>query len=316
MPETLTLTIDVASMTLAQRLAGPHHEYLDKLEKLLNIRVLDNSTVFKLTGEAEAVKMGQHAFHALIEIAQRRDLDPMDLNSVIDHLKGRESGAKTQQGISEIATRRKTVGAKTVTQSKYIEAMNTKPLVFGVGPAGTGKTYLAVAHAVRAFEEGKAERLILTRPAVEAGERLGFLPGDMKEKIDPFLRPIYDALFDLMGGEKVEKAMVAGAIEIAPLAFMRGRTLSNAVVLVDEAQNTTSMQMKMVLTRLGQGSQMIVTGDPSQVDLPPMVTSGLTDALKILANLDEVSITTFTSKDVVRHALVAKIIDAYDKAKK
>jgi len=195
-----------------------------------------------------------------------------------------------------------------------MRALKRHELVFGTGPAGTGKTWLAVAHAVALFERKEVDRIILSRPAVEAGERLGFLPGDMREKVDPYLRPIYDALFDLMDARIVERAMQSGEIEIAPLAFMRGRTLSNAVVILDEAQNTTSMQMKMFLTRLGENGRMIVTGDPSQTDLPSGQTSGLAEAIRLLADIDGVGHVAFTKDDVVRHELVARIVEAYDNA--
>ena len=195
-----------------------------------------------------------------------------------------------------------------------MRALKRHELVFGAGPAGTGKTWLAVAHAVALFERKEVDRIILSRPAVEAGERLGFLPGDMREKVDPYLRPIYDALFDLMDARIVERAMQSGEIEIAPLAFMRGRTLANAVVILDEAQNTTSMQMKMFLTRLGENGRMIVTGDPSQTDLPSGQTSGLSEAIRLLADVEGVGHVTFTADDVVRHELVARIVEAYDNA--
>ena len=204
--------------------------------------------------------------------------------------------------------------ARTAAQDAYIRALRRHALVFGTGPAGTGKTWLAVAHAVSLFERKEVDRIILSRPAVEAGERLGFLPGDMREKVDPYLRPIYDALYDLMDARIVERAMQTGEIEIAPLAFMRGRTLSNAVVILDEAQNTTAMQMKMFLTRLGENSRMIVTGDPSQVDLPPGQTSGLAEAMRLLDGVEGIGHAVFTAEDVVRHELVARIVAAYDKA--
>jgi phosphate starvation-inducible PhoH-like protein len=195
-----------------------------------------------------------------------------------------------------------------------MRAMERAELVFGVGPAGTGKTYLAVAHAATLLERGDINRIILSRPAVEAGERLGFLPGDMKEKVDPYLRPLYDALYDMMRPEHVERCITSGVIEVAPLAFMRGRTLANAVVILDEAQNTTSMQMKMFLTRLGENSKMIVTGDPSQVDLPRGEKSGLIEAVHLLDGIEGVHISRFNDKDVVRHALVGRIVRAYDQA--
>jgi phosphate starvation-inducible PhoH-like protein len=215
----------------------------------------------------------------------------------------------------QIATRKRgPVRARNAAQNTYIKLLKQRELVFAEGPAGTGKTWLAVGHAVSLLEQGQAERLILSRPAVEAGERLGFLPGDMREKVDPYLRPIYDALYDFMEARHVERGLTTGMIEIAPLAFMRGRTLTNAVVLLDEAQNTTSMQMKMFLTRLGEGSRMIVTGDPSQIDLPPGQKSGLVEAVRILEGVEGIGRVTFREQDVVRHDLVRRIVTAYDVA--
>jgi phosphate starvation-inducible PhoH-like protein len=219
---------------------------------------------------------------------------------------------KAKLSMAQISTRKKTIVARTPTQDAYMRALERSELVFGVGPAGTGKTYLAVAQAAQLLERGAIDRIILSRPAVEAGERLGFLPGDMKEKVDPYLRPLYDALYDMMPGDKVERAITAGVIEIAPLAFMRGRTLANAAVILDEAQNTTSMQMKMFLTRLGENARMIITGDPSQVDLPRGVKSGLVEALQILHGVEGVSVIRFRDVDVVRHPLVARIVRAYE----
>lgn len=211
-----------------------------------------------------------------------------------------------------IQTKRKSLVPRTQTQAAYVEALRKKEMVFGVGPAGTGKTYLAVAVGVEMFEKQMVERLVFCRPAVEAGEKLGFLPGDMREKIDPYLRPIYDALNDFLGAERVEKMLERGEIEIAPLAFMRGRTLSHAYVVLDEAQNTTSTQMKMFLSRMGEGTRMIVTGDPSQNDLPYNQTSGLKEASEILGDIDDIAFIQFTNSDVVRHKLVGKILNAYD----
>jgi phosphate starvation-inducible PhoH-like protein len=220
----------------------------------------------------------------------------------------------SQVSFEQINVRKRPVRARTPAQDAYIRALRRDPLVFGTGPAGTGKTWLAVAHAVQLFERKEVDRIILSRPAVEAGERLGFLPGDMREKVDPYLRPIYDALYDLMDPRIMQRALETGEIEIAPLAFMRGRTLANSVVILDEAQNTTSMQMKMFLTRLGENSRMIVTGDPTQVDLPPGQTSGLAEATRLLKNVEGVGLIAFTAADVIRHELVARIVDAYDKA--
>jgi phosphate starvation-inducible PhoH-like protein len=222
--------------------------------------------------------------------------------------------AGARASFEEINLRKRPVRAQTAAQDGYIRALKRHALVFGTGPAGTGKTWLAVARAVSLFERKEVDRIILSRPAVEAGERLGFLPGDMREKVDPYLRPIYDALYDLMDARVVERALQSGEIEIAPLAFMRGRTLANAVVILDEAQNTTSMQMKMFLTRLGENSRMIVTGDPSQVDLPRGQTSGLDEATKLLAGVEGIAQAVFTAEDVIRHELVARIVAAYDAA--
>lgn len=213
-----------------------------------------------------------------------------------------------------LKTKKRFINPRTATQGAFIEAMNTHEMVFGLGPAGTGKTFLAVAKAVSMMLEGKVDRIILTRPAVEAGENLGFLPGDLKEKIDPYLRPLYDALYDMLPADIVDKKLENGEIEIAPLAYMRGRTLSHAVVILDEAQNTTSMQMKMFLTRLGEGSRMIINGDLTQTDLPRGVVSGLIDATRILKSVPEIAFITFTEADVVRHGLVSKIVKAYDAA--
>jgi len=219
--------------------------------------------------------------------------------------------AKAPEAFAHIATRQKIIYARTPVQNAYIAAMQKAQLVFGLGPAGTGKTYLAVAYAASLLENGLVERIILSRPAVEAGERLGFLPGDMKDKVDPYLRPLYDALYDIMPSEKVERALARDNIEIAPLAFMRGRTLAHAAIILDEAQNTTPMQMKMLLTRLGEGSHMVINGDPSQIDLPAGQQSGLLDAANLLGNIDNIALIRFSDHDVVRHPLVAAIIRAY-----
>jgi phosphate starvation-inducible PhoH-like protein len=212
-----------------------------------------------------------------------------------------------------IPTRRRVVSPRTPGQKNYINALQRNDLVFGIGPAGTGKTYLAVATAVSALLSGQVQRIILSRPAVEAGERLGFLPGDLKEKVDPYLRPLYDALYDMLPSEQVNKRLISGEIEIAPLAFMRGRTLSKAYIILDEAQNTTISQMKMFLTRMGEDSKMIITGDLSQIDLPPGSISGLKDSIEKLNNIDGIAINYFNEDDVVRHPLVIKIVRAYDK---
>ncbi len=304
-----TLTVDVGTTKLAQMLAGPHHAHISELEQEFDVVIRDESTVFKIVGPVNGVQEAGLVIKALLNIARTRDFNTDDVIALIRH------GADTEHSMASISTRKKTLVAKTTAQSEYIRAIQNREIIFGVGPAGTGKTYLATAYAASQLEAGNIDRIILTRPAVEAGERLGFLPGDMKEKVDPYLRPLYDALYDMLPPERVERAIESGAIEIAPLAFMRGRTLSNAIILVDEAQNTTSMQMKMVLTRLGENSKMIISGDPSQTDLPSGQISGLKEAVGILKDVQEISIIKFTNKDVVRHKLVGKIVEAYDRHK-
>ncbi|MCW5716814.1 MAG: PhoH family protein [Bauldia sp.] len=252
-------------------------------------------------------------------LEQGHDIEPGDVDGAIRMAEAADAQLnlptlepKSRLSMAQIATRRKVVMARSLAQDAYIRAMDAAELVFGIGPAGTGKTYLAVAYAAAMLENGQVARLVLSRPAVEAGERLGFLPGDMKEKVDPYLRPLYDALYDMIPAEKVERGLASGAIEVAPLAFMRGRTLANAAVILDEAQNTTPMQMKMFLTRLGEGSKMFVTGDPTQVDLPEKQSSGLAEALDLLRDVPEIRQVRFTDADVVRHPLVARIVRAYD----
>ena len=224
------------------------------------------------------------------------------------------SAAGPQAALAQISSRKKTVTARTPAQDAYIRALGRHELVFGIGPAGTGKTYLAVAYAVALLERGEVDKIVLSRPAVEAGERLGFLPGDMREKVDPYLRPLYDALYDMMPPERVERGLQSGIIEIAPLAFMRGRTLTNSVVILDEAQNATQMQMKMFLTRLGDNSRMIVAGDVTQVDLPSGQMSGLVEATRLLNEVEGVAVCRFGEDDVVRHELVGRIVRAYEAA--
>jgi phosphate starvation-inducible PhoH-like protein len=273
-----------------------------------------------ITGPHEGCEHARRVLESLYEQLKRgTDLSPGDVEGAIRLAIAQGSlfdfdPAGPRRHFEEINLRKRVVRARTPGQDAYLRVLKRHALAFGTGPAGTGKTWLAVAHAVQLFERKEVDRIILSRPAVEAGERLGFLPGDMREKVDPYLRPIYDALFDLMDARVVERALQTGEIEIAPLAFMRGRTLSNAVVILDEAQNTSAMQMKMFLTRLGENSRMIVTGDPSQVDLPPGQTSGLADAVRLLSSIEGVGHVGFTANDVVRHDLVARIVQAYDQA--
>lgn len=293
------------------RLLGEFDANLALIEDRLGIEAHAHGNVVILSGPETACEIAQEVLERLYErVAKGEHVGPGDFDGLIRH--ARQQDAPSADGQAQIATRRKVVKARTPAQSTYIRALEKTDLVFGIGPAGTGKTYLAVAFAAQCLERGIVERIILSRPAVEAGERLGFLPGDMREKVDPYLRPLYDALYDVLPPEKVEKDLESGVIEIAPLAFMRGRTLANAFVILDEAQNTTSMQMKMFLTRLGENSKMVVTGDPSQIDLPPGMTSGLEEAVRLLSGVDEISAVRFTGADVVRRDLVAKIVEAYD----
>jgi phosphate starvation-inducible PhoH-like protein len=305
---------------LASTLFGQYGQNLALIERRLGVVIEQRGNQVMLEGSRDACEQARRVLNGLYERLKRGDeLVSGDVEGAIRLAIAQGSlfdydPATARPSFEEINLRKRPVRARTAAQDAYIRALRRHELVFGAGPAGTGKTWLAVAHAVQLFERKDVDRIILSRPAVEAGERLGFLPGDMREKVDPYLRPIYDALYDLMDARIVERALQAGEIEIAPLAFMRGRTLTNAAVILDEAQNTTSMQMKMFLTRLGENSRMIVTGDPSQVDLPPGQTSGLSEAVRILANVEGVGHVAFTAEDVVRHELVARIVEAYDKA--
>ena len=296
------------------RALGEFDAHLAMLEDRLGIEAHPHGNVVILKGPDSACKLGRDVLEAAYKRAQGGEtMSPGDFEGLIRHAR-QEITQPTSEGQAQISTRRRVVKARTPAQSTYIRALDKTDLVFGIGPAGTGKTYLAVAYAAQCLERGIVERIILSRPAVEAGERLGFLPGDMREKVDPYLRPLYDALDDVLPPDKVEKDIESGVIEIAPLAFMRGRTLSNAFVILDEAQNTTPMQMKMFLTRLGENSKMVITGDPSQIDLPPGVKSGLDEAVKLLDGVLGIEAVHFTQSDVVRRDLVARIVAAYDRA--
>ena len=288
-------------------LCGPMDEHLHTIETALQVKIAHRHEQFKVDGPKVKAKRGMEVLQALYEMAAR----PIETSTVQLMLAG--DSAMMQGDSALLQTKRIDLRARTPNQAAYLESIATHDITMGIGPAGTGKTYLAVASAVDALERSAVQRIVLTRPAVEAGERLGFLPGDLAQKIDPYLRPLYDALYDLMGFEKVTKAFERNALEIAPLAFMRGRTLNNAFVILDEAQNTTPEQMKMFLTRIGFGSRAVVTGDVSQVDLPKNQLSGLIDAERVLRRVKGISICRFTSADVVRHPLVARIVDAYDK---
>jgi phosphate starvation-inducible PhoH-like protein len=298
---------------------GEFDANLALLESKLGLKAVVHGNVVVLDGDKETCLLGKAVLETLYKrVKSGATLTQGDVEGAIRHLTSSGTSsptANTPQPISalgELKTRKRTVMARTPVQSAYIKALQSREMVFGTGPAGTGKTYLAVAYAAGCLERGEVDRLILSRPAVEAGERLGFLPGDMKDKVDPYLRPLYDALYDVLAPERVERGLETKTIEIAPIAFMRGRTLSHSIVILDEAQNCTAMQMKMFLTRLGEGSKMIITGDPSQVDLPGGQSSGLADALAILTGVEGIEHVAFTRADVVRHPLVGRIIEAYE----
>jgi len=293
---------------LAQ-LCGPADEHLRIIEEALQVKIAHRHEQFKVDGPKKQAQRGMEVLQALYEMAAR----PIDA-ATVQLMLATDPALAADEG-DALQTRRSNLRARTPNQAHYMDSIATHDITIGIGPAGTGKTYLAVASAVDALERSAVQRIVLTRPAVEAGERLGFLPGDLTQKIDPYLRPLYDALYDLMGFEKVHKAFERNALEIAPLAFMRGRTLNNAFVILDEAQNTTPEQMKMFLTRIGFGSRAVVTGDVSQIDLPKSQLSGLIDAERVLKRVKGISICRFTSADVVRHPLVARIVDAYDRRK-
>jgi phosphate starvation-inducible PhoH-like protein len=317
-PTQVTLAFD--DNRLASMLFGQYAQNLALIERRLNVVAEQRGNQVTLQGSRDAVEQARRVLQGLYEQLKRgNDLVAGDVEGAIRLAIAQGSlfdfdPATSRPSFEEINLRKRPVRARTAAQDAYIRALRRHALVFGTGPAGTGKTWLAVAHAVALFERKEVDRIILSRPAVEAGERLGFLPGDLREKVDPYLRPMYDALFDLMDARIVERALQTNEIEIAPLAFMRGRTLSNAAVILDEAQNTTAMQMKMFLTRLGENSRMIVTGDPSQVDLPPGQTSGLAEAVRLLEGVEGIGHATFTADDVIRHELVARIVAAYDQA--
>lgn len=280
----------------------------------MDVGIASRGNELILTGDQPAVLQAQHVLQKLYEEAAQDK--PIDIEELKAAVRLSLSEEHAQKSTLKINTRIKVLQPRTITQTDYCEAINNNELVFGLGPAGTGKTYLAIAMAVSKMLAGEVDRIVLSRPAVEAGEKLGFLPGDMKDKVDPYLRPMYDALFDTLPPEDVAKRMASGQIEIAPLAFMRGRTLSNAFVVLDEAQNTTSVQMKMFLTRLGNNSRMVVTGDPSQIDLPPNTPSGLVEAEKLLAGIKGVAMIKFQHYDIVRSPIVSRIISAYEQANK
>ncbi len=295
---------------LVQQLVGPHNSNLARLEKRFSVGLHLSSNTIVVEGPRDKASLAKNVIVRLYErLFQGHPIESGDIDGAARMV---NSGSDALESNYTIRTRKRHISPRSKGQANYLQVLNSHELVFALGPAGTGKTYLAVARAVEMKLTGQIDRIILSRPAVEAGERLGFLPGDMREKVDPYLRPLYDALYEMLPGDQVEKLLLAGDIEVAPLAFMRGRTLSNAFIILDEAQNTTPVQMKMALTRMGENSHMVVTGDLTQIDLPAGVKSGLADALEILKNTDGVSTITFNRDDVVRHDLVTRIVSAYD----
>ena len=297
--------------TRLANLCGPADAHLRTIEAALQVNIAHRHEQFKVDGPKARATQAMEVLQAVYEMAER----PISEAHLQLMLVGDSAlSADTEGSPAPLSTRRADLRARTPTQAMYLENIATHDITFGIGPAGTGKTYLAVACAVDALERSSVQRIVLTRPAVEAGERLGFLPGDLAQKVDPYLRPLYDALYELMGYDKVQKAFERNQLEIAPLAFMRGRTLNNAFVILDEAQNTTPEQMKMFLTRIGFGAKAVVTGDVSQIDLPKGALSGLIEAERVLKRVKGIAVTRFTSADVVRHPLVARIVDAYDAA--
>ncbi len=309
-------TINVDRMEVVLNLFGNYDENINLIQRQYNVVILSRGSDIKITGEEENVYSASKAIEALIALANKgENINEQNIRYVFSLVKEgtqNEINNLTDDGIC-VTMNGRIVKPKTLGQKKYVDAIRNKTIVLGVGPAGTGKTYLAVAMAVKAFRAHEVNKIILTRPAVEAGEKLGFLPGDLQNKVDPYLRPLYDALFEMLGPETFAKQQERGCIEVAPLAYMRGRTLDDSFIILDEAQNTTPEQMKMFLTRLGFNSKIVITGDVTQIDLPDSKRSGLIEATRVLKNIEDISINRLTEKDVVRHKLVQDIIKAYEK---
>ena len=319
MSKTVERCINVERVEDLITVFGSFDENTRRVEDALSVAVVNRGNELKITGDEEMVDKAARVFRLLMTLASKGEqIDEHRVRYLITLVsEGNDEQAEQMAGdVVCITAKGKPIKAKTVGQQKYMKAMSKNTVTIGVGPAGTGKTYLAVAAAVAAFRERSVNRIILTRPAVEAGERLGFLPGDLQNKVDPYLRPLYDALYDMLGAETFQKYQERGDIEVAPLAYMRGRTLDDSFIILDEAQNTTKEQMKMFLTRLGFGSKIVITGDVTQIDLPDDKTSGLKDAIRILDGVEDIAICHLTSADVVRHALVQRIINAYESAAK
>ncbi len=314
--EQTKITIDAGNLDDMQRLLGTFDENLNIVTRELGVQASVDGVLLKLSGDEENVTLAARVLEGILKLI--RAGETVDKSRIVYCIELAREGnlegiEQVMSGVVAITSRGKQIKCKTVGQKKYVDAIKKNTVVFGVGPAGTGKTYLAVCLAVSAFKGKQVEKIILTRPAVEAGEKLGFLPGDLQTKVDPYLRPLYDALQEMFGMETYLKLMEKGSIEIAPLAYMRGRTLSNAFIILDEAQNTTCEQMKMFLTRMGDGSKMVITGDVTQIDLPEGKKSGLKQAVSILKNIEGIETVTLTAKDVVRHPLVMQIVRAYEK---
>ena len=310
-----SVRMDFENNGVVALLIGEHNQNLAHLEQRLDVSLNSFGNSIKIKGKADAVKRTQSALEDMYRAINETGAAALEGSLIDDVVRWAENGVDApvaHRGGVALDTWKKKIVAKTKGQKAYVDLLQENEVVFGLGPAGTGKTYVAVAKAVESLKKREVERIILSRPAVEAGERLGFLPGDMKEKVDPYLRPLYDALYDMMPADKVDRMLTSGEIEIAPLAFMRGRTLSESYVIIDEAQNTTPVQMKMVLTRLGQNSRMVITGDLSQIDLPHGQPSGLADAVGLLENVAGVGIIHLSGDDVVRHPVVARILRAYE----
>ncbi|MSP04374.1 MAG: PhoH family protein [Acetobacteraceae bacterium] len=306
-------TLQFNNNTLLPLLLGAHDRNLVRIEQALGVRLSCRGNRIAIAGEAEKVEATQALLQGLWrKLEQGKIIARPDIETAIRLANEQTDPRLPLADMPAIRTRRGAVGPRSQGQAAYIDALARFEMVFAVGPAGTGKTYLAVAQAVAMLQAGKVDRIVLSRPAVEAGERLGFLPGDMKEKVDPYLRPLYDALHDMMPADQVTRRITSGEIEVAPLAFMRGRTLAHAYAILDEAQNTTAMQMKMFLTRMGEGTRMVITGDLTQIDLPTGTSSGLRDALETVEDVPGIAVARFDKRDVVRHPLVARIVDAYD----
>jgi phosphate starvation-inducible PhoH-like protein len=311
-PFTQSLTLEPADAKRLASLCGQFDDHIRQIEKRLGIQISNRGQDFSLVGEQERVQAaGQLLAELYSETDQGHELTPDEIHLALQQ-SALESLVGSGDSLTLIRTKKCTVKPRGLNQQKYVRAVQTNDINFGIGPAGTGKTYLAVACGVEALLKDEIERILLVRPAVEAGEKLGFLPGDLSQKVDPYLRPLYDALYEMLGFETVGKLIERNVIEVAPLAYMRGRTLNNAFVILDESQNTTREQMKMFLTRIGFGSTAVINGDPSQIDLPRGQASGLKHSLQVLENVNGISFTFFTAKDVVRHPLVQRIVEAYD----